>query len=81
MFSRLFTDHPHEMGETYWEHQRFAFRFAFSLFAAGAACAVHALVPALCKRTGSRAVEALHGRLTASRRLPAAQTQISPAAR
>jgi hypothetical protein len=72
MFSRLFTEHPHEMGETYWQHQRFAFGFAFSLFAAGAACALHAVVPALCKRTGSRAIETLHARLTAARRLHAA---------
>jgi hypothetical protein len=77
MFSRLFTEHPHEMGETYWQHQRFAFGFAFSLFAAGAACALHAVVPGLCKRTGSRAIEALHARLTAARRLHPASSAIS----
>jgi hypothetical protein len=69
MLSRLFTDHPREMGETYLQHQRFALGFAFSLFAAGAACALHALIPGLCKRTGSRAVETLHDQLAASRRL------------
>lgn len=79
MFSRLFTQHPHEMGETYWEHQRFALGFAFSLFAAGAACALHAVVPGLCKRTGSRAVETLHARLTAARRLNAAPSTASAA--
>jgi hypothetical protein len=76
MFSRLFTDHPHAMGESYWEHQRFALGFAGSLLVAGAACLVHALVPALCERTGSRAIEDLHGRLLQSRRIKASPSQL-----
>jgi hypothetical protein len=30
------------------------------------------VIPGLCKRTGSRAIETLHARLTAARRLPPA---------
>jgi hypothetical protein len=69
MLRGVFTDHPREMGETYWQHQRFALSFASSLLLASAACALHAIVPALCKSTGSRTVDRLHARLLAARRL------------
>jgi hypothetical protein len=70
--SRVFTDHPRELGESYWEHQRRALNFGASLVLAGGACLLHALVPALCSRTASSAVMRLHkqllltGRLTSS---------------
>jgi hypothetical protein len=68
MFARLFLDHPRSMGETYFEHQRVALSFAFSLLGAALACAVHALVPGLCASTGSRAVADLNERLVLNRR-------------
>ncbi len=57
----LFTNHPASVNETYFGHMRFAFGFAFWLFAAAMAAMVHAIVPALCETTASRIL----GRLTA----------------
>jgi hypothetical protein len=68
MIHRLFLDHPQSMGETYFEHQRVALSFAFSLLIAALACAVHALIPGLCASTGSRAVADLNDRLVVNRR-------------
>lgn len=68
MLRRLFLDHPHAMGESYFEHQRVAASFALRLFGASLACAVHAVVPGLCVSTGSRAVADLNERLVVNRR-------------
>ena len=68
MLRRLFLDHPHSMGESYFEHQRVALSFALRLLGASLACAVHALVPGLCVSTGSRAVADLNERLVVNRR-------------
>ena len=69
LFSRLFTEHPHDLGEGYWEHQRRAFTFEAALILAGGACLLHAIVPALCTRTASNAVVRLHKQLLLSGRL------------
>jgi len=80
MLRRLFLDHPHSMGESYFEHQRVALLFALRLFGASIACAVHALVPGLCVSTGSRAVADLNERLVVNRRRPpAVEGQAYPA--
>jgi hypothetical protein len=60
MFKRLFLEHPHSLGETYFQHQKQAIAFGCSMIRAGCACLVHALVLALCVHTGSRAVALLH---------------------
>ena len=60
MFKRLFLEHPHSLGETYFQHQRQAIAFGCSMIRAGCACLMHALVPAICVHTGSRAVAELH---------------------
>ena len=69
MHSRIFTEHPRAVGETYFEHQRVAFGFAFTLLGAGLAAAVHGLVPSLFETTGSRTVARLHDRMAARTRL------------
>ncbi len=58
---RLFTDHPHSVGETYLEHFHFAARFGARLLVAGAACVVHGFLPFIFLTTGSRTVHELHG--------------------
>ena len=60
LFSTLFTEHPASVGETYWQHMAFAFRFAAALFVAGGAAVVHAVFPALCESTASRKIKELH---------------------
>lgn len=67
MFTRLFLQHPHSVGESYLEHQRRALGFGFSLLAAALACFVHALVPGLFVRTGSNAITRLHDRMVVNR--------------
>jgi hypothetical protein len=57
---RLFTDHPHSVDETYFEHFCFALGFGARMMLGGLACAVHAVLPFLCTTTGSRTVLALH---------------------
>ncbi len=75
MIRSLFLSHPESVGETYLEHQRVALSFAVELVAAGLACAVHAVVPGLFTRTGSRAIERLHTRLVANRHAKVREAQ------
>jgi hypothetical protein len=69
MFKRMFLDHPTSLGETYFEHQKYALSFAASMLFGAAACFLHGLIPAAFKSTGSRTVIRLHERMTISRRL------------
>ena len=65
MIGRLFLDHPRAVGESYGEHAAVAARFGAALIVAGAACIIHAAVPALFPRTASGAVKRLYGELRA----------------
>ena len=64
---RLFTDHPRSVGESYPEHARQATRFGLRLLGSGLACLVHALIPALCRTTGSDSIERLHREMVSLR--------------
>lgn len=74
MNNNPFTQHPAEVGESYWQHQRMALGFAVELFAAGFAALVHAFLPFLFVKTGSKAITRLHDRMVTNR------SKISPAA-
>ena len=67
MLSKLFLDHPADVGESYAEHAREASSYGFTMIAAGIACLVHAAVPALFPSTGSRTIKTLHDRLVRKR--------------
>ncbi len=72
--------HLADVGETYSEHLVTALGFSAKLVKAGAACALHAIVPALCARTASRSIAELHSRLAmraAFRRIGAAEPAAS----
>lgn len=56
LLARLFTDHPREVGESYFEHMAAASRYGFRLLGAAGAAFIHALAPGLCKTTVSRRV-------------------------
>lgn len=71
--SRLFTEHPASVGETYFEHMGRATGFAFSMLVAGIACLIHALLPFLFITTGSRTVTRLYDRMVENRNHHAAQ--------
>jgi len=67
MLSKLFIEHPREVGETYAEHFGVATSFGMEMVKGGLACLVHALVPGLCKTTGSDTVRRLHVRMVEKR--------------
>lgn len=64
-FWRGFVDHPASVNETYFQHLRFALGFALTLFAAGLAALVHALIPPLFETTASRLIKKMHARMEA----------------
>ena len=65
LLDRWFLAHPASVEETYFQHMRFAFGFAFWLIAAGLAALVHAVIPALCETTASRILRKLVARMDA----------------
>ena len=68
MLTRLFTSHPNSVGESYLEHLAMACGFAARLALAALVCAVHALLPFLFERTGSRIITELHDVMVTNRR-------------
>ena len=62
-----FTAHPASVGETYFQHFRFAFLFGARMLAGGAAAVVHAVLPFCFTTTGSRINDALVAMRAASR--------------
>lgn len=61
--TRLFTNHPASVDESYFEHMRFAGSFAASLLLAGLAALVHAVLPFLFEKTASQIINRLHHRM------------------
>ncbi len=61
--SDIFTRHPASVGQTWVQHCRFALSVSRTLTVAAVAAAVHAVVPALCETTASRAVDRLHAQI------------------
>jgi hypothetical protein len=64
-FWRGFIDHPASVDETYFQHMRFAAAFALTLFGAGLAALIHAIIPPLFETTASRMIRKLHARMDA----------------
>jgi hypothetical protein len=67
VLSEIFLEHPRSVGETYLVHQRTAFGCGLSMIAAGLACVVHGLIPAMFLHTGSDAVLRLYRRMVVNR--------------
>ena len=65
--TKLFTEHPRSVGESYFEHLRAAGSFSVTLFGAALCCAVHALLPFLFEKTGSTMIERLYDRMCVNR--------------
>jgi len=65
--------HLADVGETYFEHMRFALLVGTLAVGAGLACILHAIIPAMCERSCSRAIGSLQ-RLFADRGLMAEVT-------
>jgi len=74
MIDRIFLSHPRSVGESYGEHAATAARFGFTMIVGGAACVIHAVIPAVFPRTASDRVKKLYTQMKA--RQPAfAQTR------
>jgi uncharacterized NAD(P)/FAD-binding protein YdhS len=64
MFDDVFLKHPREVGEGYLEHAGVAGKVGVQLLLAGAACLVHAVVPAAFPKTASQTIIRLHAKVT-----------------
>ena len=62
-----FTEHPHQVGESYTEHFGVATSFGTAMILGGLACLVHAVLPFLCTSTGSSTIRRLHDRMVINR--------------
>ena len=58
-----FTDHPASVGQTYFEHFKFAVKVSANLLKAFSACLIHAFYPPLHKNTASATIAELHNRI------------------
>jgi hypothetical protein len=56
----IFTDHPRSLGMSWASHGAGAVKIGAELIGAGAACIVHAIVPAWFTETAGRTVLRLH---------------------
>lgn len=57
---RLFTQHPHEAGETYWQHLRFTLGMSSRFLYCWLALFIHGIFPFLFTRTGSQQIEKMN---------------------
>jgi len=63
-------EHLQGVGESYFEHMRFAMLVGALAIGAGLACVLHAIVPAVCPSTCSRTVASLQELFADRGRLP-----------
>lgn len=57
---RAYTEHPHEAGETFWQHFWFTFTMSMRFLYTGVVIITHGLFPFLLKREGSRQIEKVY---------------------
>ena len=62
--------HLSQVGESYFEHMRFALTVGFLACGAGLACILHALIPAVCEQSCSRTVGHLQSLFADRNQLP-----------
>jgi hypothetical protein len=61
--TRIMTSHPRSVGETYFEHMRFALRFSGLLMAASLCALIHAILPFCFETTAGNIIRRLHNRI------------------
>ena len=64
MVGHWFRDHPRSLGMSWASHGAGAVAIGARMIAAGGACIVHAIVPALFTETAGRTVMDLHAHMT-----------------
>lgn len=57
---QLFTQHPYEAGETFFEHWAFTMQMSVRFLYVSAVIFLHGLFPFLLKREGSRQIEKIY---------------------
>ncbi|ALS65225.1 DUF6356 family protein [Pandoraea apista] len=78
---KIFTRHPASVGESYLQHMGSALSFALPLLGAFLTCLVHAVLPFMFEKTGSRIIVRLHDRMVTHRhRHPPQGTQANQTA-
>lgn len=65
--TRLFTEHPASVHESYSEHLVMAGGFGTKMIVAGFACLLHGLFPFLFVKTGSKVINDLHDTMVTNR--------------
>jgi hypothetical protein len=60
MAGNPFTEHPRDVGESYFQHMKAALGVGLTMAGGAIACFVHAFFPFLCVRTGSATIQKLH---------------------
>ncbi|MGL5839890.1 MAG: DUF6356 family protein [Sphingorhabdus sp.] len=65
--TKLLTEHPASVGETYVEHLQMASGFGLRMVAGGIACLLHGLFPFLFEKAGSNQIRLLHERMVTHR--------------
>ncbi|MEK9725543.1 MAG: DUF6356 family protein [Rhodospirillaceae bacterium] len=73
MLTRLFTDHPASVDETYVEHLFAADGFAGMMALGTVVCLVYAVLPFALVKTGSGIITRLHDRMVTNRNRHAAR--------
>jgi hypothetical protein len=63
-----FTDHPHSVDETFFEHFFVATGFGTKMILGGIACCLHGFFPFAFTTTGSRTVRALYEKMSSGAR-------------
>ena len=54
--SNIFNKHPHEVGETYFQHLIAAWKYSFNLFGLFVIALIHGLFPFIFKKTVSEKI-------------------------
>ncbi len=78
---RLFKEHPETVGETYLQHMHSASYFGIKMLGGAFCCFVHAFLPFLFEKTGSRIIVGLHDRMVLNRSRTAAPAPQTTAVR
>lgn len=63
IFKKIFFDHPAEIGEGYFEHQKNAFKISIKLLKLSLIVTIHAIFPCLFTDTGSENIKKLNNKL------------------
>jgi len=68
VWSKLFTEHPASVNETYFQHLASSTSFGLRMIGGGLVCLVHALLPGVFCTKASSTIGDLHDRMIVNRR-------------